>query len=145
MKKLLLSALLGISSLAAFANNRGTITNLLTCGAPMTIQFLEYDPGTCNYNGASPIYPYVAGQVYDLDDPTLWAPTPLLSYQSYSAIICIQCAGVSFCLPPIGILGGAPPCDPTSVGPLLTPCCGKISATNNPPGGGGLSWNIDVN
>lgn len=144
MKKLLLSALLGISSLVSFANDRGTVTNKLACGAKLTVTFIQYDPGTCANNGSSPTYTVLPGFVYDLDDPTLWMPTVLQSYQSYSAVICVLCPGLTICLPPVGIMPGAPPCDPTTVGPVATPCCGKVSVTNNPPGGGGLTWNLDV-
>jgi len=147
MKKLLLSALFGILSFATFANSRGTITDLLGCpGVTMTVQFIQYQPGICTNNGMSPVYPVVAGQIYDLDKPATWLPTILLSYQSYSAIICITCPGLPpICLPPVGILASAPPCDPTTVGPVPIPCCGGVAnVTNNPPGGGGLCWNLDV-
>jgi len=133
-------------SFAAFAGNKGTITNMLPCpGVTITVQFIQYDPGTCLNNGMSPVYTVTAGTVYDLDDKTLWLPTVLQSYQSYSAIICITCPGMApICLPPVGIIPGAPPCDPTNVGPVMTPCCGTVRVNNNPPGGGGIDWNLDV-
>lgn len=145
MKKLLLSALLGLMGFAAFAGNKGTITDLTGCGGTtITVQFIQYNPGGCINNGTSPVYTVSRGFIYDLDDRNLWLPTILQSYQSFSAIICITCpGGMTFCLPPIGITPGAPPCDPTTVGPVPG-CCGPVSVTNNPPGGGGIDWNLDI-
>jgi hypothetical protein len=147
MKKLLLVAMLGILSHVASANNVVQINNSLsTCkGAIVTVKFVEYDIPTCVNNGYSPAYPATTGATYDLDNPATWAPTILQSYQTYSAIICIQCPGISqpFCLPPIGI-GPVPPCDPVQIPSTQTPCCGTIGADVQTGGGGGICFTLDI-
>jgi len=95
MKKLLLVAMLGLFSLAASANNRIQINNMLPMcpGAIVTVTFVQYEIGPCTNHGNSPAYPANTGAIYDLDDPNVWLPTVWQSYQTYSAIICITCPG----------------------------------------------------
>ena len=154
MKKFLLAAALGFSSLVASANNKVNVTlgNIGLCkGTIVTVQFVAYQEGTCTYDISSPVYP-VPG-VYDLNDPALWAPGVLWmpSYESYSAIICIQCPGMSapFCLPAVGmdmVPGHA--CDPdhTASTPINGNCCTPtISDAVTGGGGGGVCFTLTVN
>jgi len=146
MKKLLLAALLGGFSFAASANNRVDVNNMIpaSCGASVTVQFVQYEIGPCTNHGYSPVYGVpVAGPspIWDLDDPMTWLPTKLQSYQTYSAIICVTCPGLPpICLPPVGI--NPPTCDPSVVGPVPY-CCGNM-VVDVTSGGGPVCFHINI-
>jgi len=146
MKKLLLAALLGMFSFAASANNRVDLNNLLPAcpGMFMTVQFVQYEIGPCTNHGYSPVYPLpIAGPspIWDLDNPSTWLPTVLQSYQTYSAIITINCPGVPpIVLPPVGI--NPPTCDPIAIGPVRY-CCGNLMVDVS-SGGGPVCFHINV-
>lgn len=154
MKKLLLAAMFGMVSFAALANNKVAVAlgNISTCnGTQITVQFLSYQEGSCIFDIASPVYP-VPG-TYDLNDPALWAPGVLWmpSYEAYSAVIGIQCIGMSapFYLPPVGIdMVPGHNCDPatTPSQPVPGNCCTpSISADVVGGGKGGVCFTLTVN
>jgi hypothetical protein len=144
MKRLLLSAFLGVICFAAKANNKVSINNGLCPGLIVTVQFVQYEIGPCTNNGTSPVYTPTPGQIYDLDDPNVWLPTTLQSYQTYSAIICVTCPGFPpVCLPPVGI-GPNPTCDPAVAGPVAISCCSGSVTAKVSSGGGGCSYNLDI-
>jgi hypothetical protein len=152
MKKFFLVALLGFVSLFANANQRVYINNTLPpCpGMTVTIQFVAYQEGTCIYDISSPVYPLVTGAVYDLCDPSTWAPSVLWmpSYETFAAIICVQCPGMltPFCLNQIGLdCDPAHACIPLAVAPTPFPgCCFPQIGGECVPGthGGCMDLNI---
>jgi hypothetical protein len=145
MKKLLLVAMLGLFSLAASANMKVLLKSTLPAcaGMTVTVQFVAYQEGSCIYDITSPVYPYVPGAVYDLCDPTTWFPSVLWmpSYETFTAIICVQCAGMvsPFCLPAVGLDCNPPhACFLLSVAPVpFAGCCFPTLGADCTVGGGG--------
>ncbi len=146
MKKLLLASLLGLVSFATSANNVvGVVLDpkFQVCkGTTVTVQFVAYMEQVCTVDIYSPVYP-VPG-TYNLDAVTTWLPNTLAmpSYETFSAIICIQCPGMSapFCLPAVGIdMVPGHACDPAQTQSVQVQgnCCTPTIGANVVGGGGG--------
>lgn len=153
MKKFLLAAVLGLSSLVASANNKIQFKNALPadCGATVTVQFKAYQEGSCIFDIASPIYsapPGVSGS-WDLCDDATWFPNILWmpSYETFTATVCITCPGKEpVCLPEIFIdMDPGHACVPNSSASREIPCCnGSIKADVVGGGSGGTCFTLTI-
>jgi|GEM_PF-6292467 len=152
MKKLFLATMLGLFGFAANANQKVTINDMLPLcpGMTATIQFVSYQEGSCILDIYSPVYPLVNGQVFDMCDPATWAPGILWmpSYETFAAIICVQCTGMTspFCTIQVGLdCNPGHACLPLAIPPApFVGCCFGTLAADCTPGGGGTCMQLNI-
>lgn len=142
MKKLLLAVAFGLLGFAVKAQPVNVNNHLppSPC-ATITVQFVALD-AACNVIQYSNTFALASGiSVYDMSDPTVWAPAPPpppFPASQYAAIVCATCPGLpAVCLPMVGV-----PCFVPHQGPIALKCCPGTMEVDwpspTPP------WNLEI-
>jgi hypothetical protein len=151
MKKLILLSMLALMGFVANANQKVTINNMLPpCqGMVITVTFNSYMESVCTFDVTSPTYTIVGGEVFDMCDPSTWAPAVLAmpSYETFAATICVTCPGM---VTPYCITVGLDCNPPHACFPVVTPptpfkgCCFGSLAAECVQGGGGTCMQLNI-